>query len=56
MSSQAATAIITVTIILGALAIVAVALRLYYPKLQGLTFGGDAYCMVIALVILSACI
>lgn len=50
MLSEAPTVIVTVTVTLGVMAIVAVALRLYCRRLQKLRFGGDDYCIIIALV------
>lgn len=50
MLGEAATVIVTVTVILGVMAIVAVALRLYCRKLQQLPLGGDDYCIIITLV------
>lgn len=47
---QAATVVITVTVILGILAIVAVGLRLYCRVFQRSSFGADDYCMVAAVV------
>ena len=50
MLGEAATIIITVTVVLSVMAIAAVALRLYCRKLQKLSLGGDDYCVIIALV------
>ena len=50
MLGEAATVIVTVTVALGIMAIVAVALRLYCRKLQRVPFGGDDYCIIVALV------
>ena len=47
---EAATMIITVTVVLGITAILAVVLRLYCRKLQNQPLGGDDYCVLIALV------
>lgn len=52
MLNGTATVIITVTVILGFLAVVAVALRLYCRRLQKLSLGGDDYCILIALVVM----
>lgn len=50
MLGEAATVVVTVTIILGSLAIAAVALRLYCRKLQKVPIGADDYCVIVALV------
>ena len=50
MLGEAATIIITVTVVLGIIAIVAVVLRLYCRNLQKQPIGGDDYCVFIALV------
>lgn len=50
MLGEAATVIVTVTVVLGIMAIGAVALRVHCRKLQNLPLGGDDYTMVIALV------
>ena len=50
MLREAATVIVTVTVVLGVMAIVAVALRLYCRKLQKVPFGDDDHCVVITLV------
>ena len=52
MLNETATVIITVTVILGFLAVVAVALRLYCRRLQKLSLGGDDYYILIALVVM----
>ena len=50
MLGEAATIIITVTVVLGTIAILAVALRLYCRNLQKQPLGSDDYCVFIALV------
>ena len=50
MLGEAATVIVAVTVILGVMAMLAVALRLYCRKLQKLPLGGDDYCIIITLV------
>ena len=50
MLGEAATVIVSVTVVLGLMAMVAVALRLYCRKLQKLPLGGDDYCVVASLV------
>ena len=50
MLGEAATIIITVTVVLGVMAIAAVGLRLYCRKVQKISLGGDDYCVIIALV------
>lgn len=52
MLNGTATVIVVVTVVLGFMAILAVALRLYCRRLQKLPLGGDDYCIVIALVLL----
>lgn len=51
MLGQAATIIVSVTVVLGVLAIAAVALRLYCRYLQKFNLGGDDYCIIVSLVI-----
>jgi hypothetical protein len=48
--TTAATVILSVTIILGVLAIIAVILRLYCRIYQKERLGGDDYCAIISLV------
>ena len=57
MLGEAATVVVTVTVILGSLAIAAVALRLYCRRLQNVPIGADDYCVLVALVkILTVCL
>jgi len=50
MLSQAATVVVSVTVILGLLAFVAVGLRLYCRYFQKARLGADDYCVLVALV------
>ncbi|TAQ83786.1 hypothetical protein B7494_g7887 [Chlorociboria aeruginascens] len=54
MLSQAATVVVSVTVILGLLAFVAVGLRLYCRYYQKARFGADDYCVLVALVLSTA--
>ena len=47
---SAAVALVLITVILGLLAIIAVALRLYCRIYQKHSFGADDYCILIAVV------
>lgn len=50
MLNQAATVAVSVTVILGVLAIVAVGLRVYVRLSQKIPLGPDTYCILVALV------
>jgi len=54
MLSQAATVVVSVTVILGLLAFVAVGLRLYCRYFQKARLGADDYCVLVALLLSTA--